>query len=268
MGSQPLIWIAGPCVIESEEICHGIAKACLELTRHKPIRYFFKASFDKANRTSVNSFRGPGLKEGLSILKEIRDTYGVAITTDVHEITQVEAVAEVADVIQIPAFLCRQTDLLVEAGRSGRIVNVKKGQFLAPENARYMVEKVRSQNPEAEVWVSERGSSFGYDRLVVDFCGLATMKQQGLTVIMDATHAVQRPGGGALTTGGASEFVPLLAKAALTAGADGLFTEVHPSPAKALSDGPNSLAMENLGEHLHDWETLWTLLRKSPLRPK
>jgi len=204
------------------------------------------------------------LVEGLRILQSLKETYGVQITTDVHEVNQVEKVAEVVDILQIPAFLCRQTDLLVAAGSTGKTVNVKKGQFVDPNNMRYAVEKVRSKYPEADVWLSERGTTFGYNHLVVDYCGIASMLKLGVPVIFDATHSVQRPGGGHQKTQGAPEFIPPLGKAAIATGVSGIFSEVHPNPSNALSDGQNSLSFEFAETCLTQWTQLWRFLNPHP----
>jgi 3-deoxy-8-phosphooctulonate synthase len=234
--------IAGPCVIESEELVLQVADRMSEIIKDLPVEYYFKASFDKANRTSVNSYRGPGMEKGLAILANVKKRYGFRILTDIHEPAQAAPVAEVADVLQIPAFLCRQTDLLVAAGRTGKPVNVKKGQFLAADDMKNVIQKIESTGNH-NIWLSERGTSFGYHTLVVDMTGIVEMKKSGYPVIMDATHSVQKPGGNGATTGGSREYVAPLAKAAAAAGADGLFLEVHPDPDHALSDGPNMLAL-------------------------
>ena len=236
--------IAGPCVIESEEMVLSIAGQMKEITEELGIPYTFKASFDKANRTSLHSFRGPGLEEGLRILKKVKDTYGLPICTDIHEPWQAEPVAQVADVIQIPAFLCRQTDLLVVAAKTGKCINIKKAQFLAPWDMKNCLEKVRKSG-NSNVMLCERGTSFGYNTLVVDMTGLRVMKDFGVPVIFDATHSVQKPGGNGTSTGGNREYVEYLAKAAIAVGVDGLFMETHPNPDSAKSDGPN---MVPLGE--------------------
>jgi 2-dehydro-3-deoxyphosphooctonate aldolase (KDO 8-P synthase) len=245
---QPLLLIAGPCVLESEEIAWQIAGEMDRICRQLGITYVFKASFDKANRTSLDSFRGPGLEKGLRLLGRIRQEIGVAVVSDVHETAQVERAAEVLDILQIPAFLCRQTDLLVAAAHTGRIVNIKKGQFVAPADMRYAVEKVRAVGCD-RILLTERGSSFGYNNLVVDMRALPIMRSLGCPVIYDATHSVQLPSGAGGSSGGQREFIPPLARAAVAAGIDGLFMEVHPQPDKALCDGPNSwplAEMENL----------------------
>lgn len=244
--------IAGPCVIESEEMVLSIAGQMKEITDRLEIPYTFKASFDKANRTSINSFRGPGIEKGLDILQKVKDTYGLPICTDIHEPWQAAEAAKVADILQIPAFLCRQTDLLVAAAKTGKCINIKKAQFLAPWDMKNCVEKVRQSGNE-NVMLCERGTSFGYNTLVVDMTGLRVMKDFGVPVIFDATHSVQKPGGNGTCTGGNREFVEYLAKAAVSVGVDGLFMETHPDPDHALSDGPNMVPlgqMENLLEKL------------------
>jgi 2-dehydro-3-deoxyphosphooctonate aldolase (KDO 8-P synthase) len=232
--------IAGPCVIESEEHCHFLAGEIAKAAGD----FIFKASFDKANRSSITSYRGPGLSEGLRILRGIRAA-GYPVLTDVHEPAQVDAAAEAVDILQIPAFLCRQTDLLVAAGRSGKIVNVKKGQFVSPSDMKHVVDKIRSTGNERVV-LTERGTTFGYNNLVVDMRGLKTMRELGVPVIFDATHSVQTPGGQGATSGGAPEFIPTLARAATAAGIDGLFVETHEEPRRALSDGANALPLTEL----------------------
>ena len=237
---QPLALIAGPCVIESEEHAHFLAAEIGKAVGP----YVFKASFDKANRSSLGSFRGPGLKEGLRILAGVRKA-GYPVLTDVHETAQVEAVAEVVDIVQIPAFLCRQTDLLVAAGRTGRIVNIKKGQFVAPHDIGRAAEKVE-ETGNGRVLLTERGSCFGYNNLVVDMRGLAVMREAGWPVIFDATHSVQTPGAMGHASGGQPQFIGPLARAACAAGVDGVFVEVHEAPERALSDGPNALRLDLL----------------------
>ncbi len=237
--------IAGPCVIELEEAVLLIAKTMKEITDELCISYTFKASFDKANRTSISSFRGPGIEEGLRILKKVKDAYSLPICTDIHEPWQAEKVAEVADIIQIPAFLCRQTDLLVAAAKTGKCVNIKKAQFLAPWDMKNCIEKVR-QSGNNNVMLCERGTSFGYNTLVVDMTGLRVMKDFGVPVIFDATHSVQKPGGNGTSTGGNRQYVEYLAKAAIAVGADGLFMETHPDPDNAKSDGPNMVPLSEM----------------------
>lgn len=237
-----IILIAGPCVIESKEIVMLIAEKMKAIAERLDFDYYFKASFDKANRTSIDSYRGPGIEEGLKILKTVKDTYDLKICTDIHEPWQAEKVAEVADIIQIPAFLCRQTDLLVAAAKTGKIINVKKAQFLAPWDMGNVVRKLE-QAGNKNIMLCERGSTFGYNTLVVDMTGILEMKKFGYPVVMDATHSVQKPGGKGTATGGNRDYVEPLAKAAIAAGADALFFEVHPEPDKALSDGPNMVEL-------------------------
>lgn len=248
------IFIAGPCVIESAELLDTVASKIVEIQQRLGMTFYFKASFDKANRTSIHSFRGPGLEKGLRMLADVKNKYGIPLLTDIHESYQAAAAGEVVDVLQIPAFLCRQTDLLVAAARTGRIVNIKKAQFLSGEDMKYPVEKSRDAGAK-EVWLTERGNTFGYNNLVVDFRNIPIMKQYADRVIMDCTHSVQRPGGANGKTGGDRQFVPQMAMAAKAFGADGYFFETHPNPEEALSDGPNML-------YLKDLEALVTLLAK------
>lgn len=238
-----LMIIAGPCVIESEENAMLIAKKIKEICQRFDLDYFFKASFDKANRTSIESYRGPGIIEGLEILQKIKQKLNVKIVTDIHEPWQAEEASRVADMIQIPAFLCRQTDLLVAAGKTGKIINIKKAQFLAPWDMKNVIEKVRSTGNH-NIMLCERGTVFGYNRLVVDMTSIIEMKKFGYPVIMDATHSVQLPGGSGNKTNGNREYIEPLAKAALAVGADALFFEVHPNPDKSLSDGPNMVKLD------------------------
>ena len=239
------IFIAGPCVIESVELLHVVAQELVGINQRLGIEIIFKASFDKANRTSIHSFRGPGLERGLQMLEDVKKKYGLRITTDVHESYQAESAGQVVDILQIPAFLCRQTDLLISAAKTGKVVNIKKAQFLSAQDMRYPVEKVRNAGAK-EVWLTERGNSFGYNNLVVDFRNIPDMKEIVPTVIMDCTHSVQRPGAGNGTTSGDRRFVPAMALAAKAFGATGYFFEVHPNPDKGLSDGPNMLELEKL----------------------
>ena len=241
--------IAGPCVIESEEMVLAIAAEMKAITDELGIPYTFKASFDKANRTSIQGFRGPGIEEGLRILQKVKDTYGLPICTDIHEAWQAEPAARVADILQIPAFLCRQTDLLVAAAKTGKCVNIKKAQFLAAWDMKNCLEKVR-QSGNNNVMLCERGTSFGYNTLVVDMTGLRVMKDMGVPVIFDATHSVQKPGGNGTSTGGNREYVEYLAKAAIAVGADGLFMETHPDPDHAKSDGSNMVSLGQMKELL------------------
>ncbi|MDD2404427.1 MAG: 3-deoxy-8-phosphooctulonate synthase [Victivallaceae bacterium] len=237
---RKLTLIGGPCMAESFEICQKTAVFLKELCAELDIQYIFKASFDKANRSSGSSVRGPGMKDGLGMLSEIKNSLQIPVLTDVHETIEVEAVARVVDVLQIPAFLCRQTDLLIAAGKTGKVINVKKGQFMAPEDMKGAVEKVRSTGNN-KVMLTERGTSFGYHNLVVDMRSLAVMRELGVPVVFDATHSVQLPGGLGNASGGQRQFVYPLARAAAAVGIDVLFTEVHPNPEVALSDGANSL---------------------------
>ncbi|MDQ3815988.1 MAG: 3-deoxy-8-phosphooctulonate synthase [Armatimonadota bacterium] len=246
--NQPLLLIAGPCVIESAELCHEVAAAMSEHCRQRGINYVFKSSFDKANRTSIHSQRGPGIEAGLAVLQRIKNEFGLPVTTDVHEAAQCETVARVCDVLQIPAFLCRQTDLLVAAAHAARehggVVNVKKGQFLAPEDMENVATKLRAAGCE-NILLTERGTTFGYGNLVVDFRGLGIMRQWA-PVCFDATHSVQKPGGAGDRSGGDRRFVPILTRAALAVGIDALFVETHPDPDSAWSDGPNMVPLDQM----------------------
>jgi 2-dehydro-3-deoxyphosphooctonate aldolase (KDO 8-P synthase) len=251
-GSNPLFLIAGPCVIESAEHALALAKALKALADKLRIPFIFKASYDKANRSSVGSYRGPGLKKGLEILKAVKDEAGVPVLSDVHETNQVSKAADVLDVIQIPAFLCRQTDLILEAASTGKPLNIKKGQFLSPLDMHNAVDKALSRGNDKLI-LTERGTSFGYNNLVLDVRSVPIMKAWGFPVVVDASHSVQKPGGQGLSSGGDSEFIPTLAKAGVSAGADGLFIEIHENPPLALSDAYNSLKLTEL-------EPLWSTL--------
>lgn len=239
------IFIAGPCVIESMEVLEEVASVVRHTADALGVRIYFKSSFDKANRTSIHSYRGPGLERGLRMLADVKTKFGLPILTDIHEAWQAEPVGEIADVLQIPAFLCRQTDLLVAAARHGAVVNIKKAQFLSGQDMRFPVEKCRDAGAR-EVWLTERGNTFGYGELIVDFRNLDIMRQWADRVIMDCTHSVQRPGGGKSSTGGDRRFVPAMAMAAKAFGAQGYFFETHPDPDRALSDGPNMLPLADL----------------------
>lgn len=239
------IFIAGPCVIESMDTLDIVANELVRLNQKYNIQIIFKSSFDKANRTSIHSYRGPGLEKGLQMLADIKIKYGLNLLTDIHESYQATPVGEVVDVIQIPAFLCRQTDLLIAAANTGKIVNIKKAQFLSGIDMQYPVQKVR-ESGNNKVWLTERGNTYGYNNLAVDFRNIADMKHYTDTVIMDCTHSVQRPGAAGGKTGGNREFVPAMALAAKAFGANGYFFEVHPDPDKALSDGPNMLYLKDL----------------------
>ncbi|MBF0331098.1 MAG: 3-deoxy-8-phosphooctulonate synthase [Candidatus Omnitrophica bacterium] len=244
-GGAPFVLIAGPCVIEDRPSTIKMAGELVKLTKKLGIPYVFKASYDKANRTSIDSFRGPGLEEGLDILAEVKERFGVPVVSDVHEVTQMDLAEKVLDIIQIPAFLCRQTSLVVRAAQSGRIVSIKKGQFLAPWDVKSIVKKVEAAGCR-KLLLTERGVSFGYNNLVTDFTGFEIMASTGYPVVYDVTHSVQQPGGLGSTTGGRSEFIPLLSRCGVAAGVDAVFMETHTDPKKALSDGPNMLAIAQL----------------------
>ena len=244
-GDEPLALIAGPCVIESAELAIEVARRLKAVGESLGVGVIYKSSYDKANRTSIESFRGPGLAEGLEILRRVKEETGLPVLSDVHSLEEVEPAAQVLDCIQIPAFLCRQTDLLMAASATGKPVNVKKGQFLAPWDVEHVVEKIRSQGNE-DILLTERGTAFGYANLVADMRGLAIMRSLGYPVVFDATHAVQLPGADGGSSGGERRFIPHLARAAAAAGCDALFLEVHPNPEKALCDGPNQWPLEEL----------------------
>lgn len=257
--------IAGPCVLESYELAEDTALAVAEAARAAGLFVVFKSSFDKANRSSLGGFRGPGMGLGLEWLARIREKTGLPVITDIHETHEVEPVAAAVDILQIPAFLSRQTALLQAAAQSDRVVNVKKGQFLAPWDMKPLLEKLRSTGNE-KIMLTERGSSFGYNNLVVDMRSFPVMRELGVPVIMDATHAVQLPGGQGCSSGGDRRYVPTLAKAAVAAGADGVFLECHPDPDKALCDGPNSLELKKLPALLQDLAALWQICRENDSR--
>ncbi len=259
--SGKLLLIAGPCSLENEGVCRAVAEELAGLRERLPeLNIVFKGSFDKANRTSHSGGRGTGLDAGLELLGMVKRDYGFPVLTDIHERQQVGAVAEVCDVLQIPAFLCRQTDLLLEAAESGRVVNVKKGQFLSPAEMKNVVGKLAAGEAK-EIWQTERGTTFGYQNLVVDMRGFPVMKSYGYPVVFDATHSVQLPGAAGGKSGGQREFVPPLAKAALAAGAEGLFIETHPDPDNAVSDGPNMVPLAELGELLERCLAVWRAVR-------
>jgi 2-dehydro-3-deoxyphosphooctonate aldolase (KDO 8-P synthase) len=258
--SKKLLLIAGPCSLENEKVCRTVAEALVHLRRTRAeLNIVFKGSYDKANRTSASGPRGTGMEAGLKLLEMVKKDYGFPVLTDVHETVQVADVAAVCDVIQIPAFLCRQTDLLIAAAKTGRVVNVKKGQFLSPLEMGYVVEKLR-EGKVREFWQTERGTTFGYQNLVVDMRAFSILRQNGPT-IFDATHAVQLPGAGGGKSTGQREFVPPLARAALAAGADGLFIETHPEPAKAISDGPNMIPLADMPALLGSCLAVWNAVR-------
>ena len=246
---KPFLLIAGPCVLESEELARHVAGQLKEIAQRLAVSLVFKSSFDKANRTSLDSYRGPGLQEGLKILDAIRQDYQVPVIADVHETYQVAEAAGVLDVLQIPAFLCRQTDLLVAAARTGKAINLKKGQFLSPWDMTNAVNKIRAAGNN-NVMLCERGFSLGYNNLVVDMRSLPVMRSLGCPVVFDATHSVQLPGGAGSSSGGQREFIPVLSRAAVAAGVDGIFMEVHPEPDKALCDGPNHLPLDRVEQLL------------------
>lgn len=248
-GGAPFVLIAGPCVIENEQKTEEIAVYLKELTDRLQVPLIFKASYDKANRTSLQSYRGPGLHEGLRILDKIRKNLSIPILTDVHRFEDIEPVSQVADVLQVPAFLCRQTDFVMEVARFARIINIKKGQFLAPGDVQHIIQKIRAAENE-NIMMTERGTSFGYNNLVTDYRSIPIMRAMGYPVIFDATHSVQLPGGLGSASGGQREMVAYLARAAVAVGIDGLFMEVHPDPDSALCDGPNSLSLESLDQML------------------
>ncbi len=259
-GSQPLFLIAGPCVIESEAHCAMLAERLARIASDEKIPFIFKASYDKANRSSVASYRGPGLSEGLRILKKIKDTLKLPILTDVHEVSHVAPAADVCDVLQVPAFLSRQTDLLLAVGRAGRVVNLKKGQFLSPWEMANAVEKVSSTGND-RILLTERGTSFGYQNLVVDMRSFPILRKLGCPVVFDVTHSVQLPGGEGKSSGGQPEFIEPLARAGTAVGVDGLFLEVHENPPKALSDGTNALPLDQLRGLLGKLSRLASLVR-------
>jgi 2-dehydro-3-deoxyphosphooctonate aldolase (KDO 8-P synthase) len=260
-GDGRLTIIAGPCVIESAEHALMLARECQARARAAGLDYVFKASFDKANRSSHESFRGRGMEEGLEVLQRVKEECGVPVLTDIHDVSQVEAVARVADVLQIPAFLSRQTDLVVAAARSGRVVNVKKGQFLAPADARNIVQKARAAGCE-RLLLTERGVSFGYNNLVVDMRSFPIMREFGAPVVFDVTHSLQLPGGLGHATGGQSEYIEPLARAGVACGVDAVFMEVHEEPSRALSDGPNALPLARLESLLHLLREIHELVRR------
>ena len=259
-GNEPLVLIAGPCVIESEAHAMQTAERLAEITARVGLPFVFKASYDKANRSSEQSYRGPGLAEGVRILKKINERFGLPILTDIHEASQAAPVAEVADVLQIPAFLSRQTDLLVAAGRTGRVVNLKKGQFLSPWEMANAVEKVTKTGNE-KIFLTERGASFGYQNLVVDMRSFPIMRKTGCPVVFDVTHSVQLPGGAGKSSGGQPEFIEPLARASVAAGVDGVFLEVHENPSAALSDGTNALPLGELPQLIGKLKQIAALVR-------
>ena len=264
LGRPGLVLIAGPCVIESEAHALGLARAIADIARRARVPYVFKASFDKANRTSVTSFRGPGLDAGLAVLDRVKRDVGVPVLTDIHEAAQAAPAAEVADVLQIPAFLSRQTDLIAAAARTGRVVNIKKGQFLAPRDVRHAVAKVKDAGND-RVFVTERGFTFGYNNLVVDMRAFPMMRELGVPVVFDVTHSLQLPGAGDGVTAGLAQYIEPLASAGVAAGVDGVFLEVHEQPSKALSDAQNALALDALAPLLDRLVRLNDIVKSSPV---
>ena len=260
IGDKKLTILAGPCAIESQEILDETAEALQSICKKLDINYVFKSSFDKANRSSINSFRGPGLEKGLKMLQAVKTKYNLPIVTDIHTPDQASKVAEVADILQIPAFLCRQTDLLVAAAKTGKIVNIKKGQFLAPEQMKSLIQKVLDSGNN-NIMLTDRGTTFGYNNLVSDFRSIMIMKQFGYPVVFDATHSVQLPGANGTSSGGDRTFVPPLAKAAMAVGADALFFEVHPDPDNAKSDGPNMVPLDKAEELFKICKEIFELVR-------
>lgn len=259
-GGEKLTLLAGPCVLEGLDRCLLIGRTIKEICQRLDINYVFKASFDKANRSSFHSFRGPGMKEGIKMLQKIKDELQVPVVTDIHETSQADPVAQVADILQIPAFLCRQTDLLHAAAQTGRVVNVKKGQFLAPEDMRNVVDKLHESGCD-QIMLTERGASFGYHNLVVDMRSLPIMRSFGYPVVMDGTHSVQLPGGNGTTSAGNREYVEYLVRAAVGAGVDALFLEVHDNPEEALSDGANMVYLDKLEDLLKDAVAIHEIVR-------
>lgn len=261
---QPFFLIAGPCVIESQQLALDTAGQLKEITQSLGIPFIYKSSFDKANRSSISSFRGPGVEQGLNILSEVKKQIGVPVLTDVHEDTDMQQVAEVVDVLQTPAFLCRQTNFITRVAETGRPVNIKKGQFLAPWDMKNVVDKAKAAGNE-QIMVCERGASFGYNNLISDMRSLAVMRETECPVVFDATHSVQLPGGKGNVSGGQREFVPVLARAAVAVGVSGLFMETHPDPDKALSDGPNAWPLGKMAGLLETLKALDTAVKSVPL---
>lgn len=262
-GNNPLFVIAGPCVIESEDITFHAAGRLKEICAKTGLSLLFKSSYDKANRTSLSSYRGPGLEKGLKILSDVRSKFGVPVISDIHSVEEVRPASEVLDVLQIPAFLCRQTDLVLAASKTGKIVNIKKGQFLAPWDIKNVIDKFISTG-NRNLFITERGTSFGYNNLVIDFRGFPVMRSFGYPLIFDVTHSLQLPGGRGKSSGGQREFADPLAKAAVSVGVDGLFMEVHPEPDKALCDGPNMMMLNEVEELLRTCKAIDELVKSPP----
>lgn len=263
-GNNPLVIIAGPCSIENKETTFLVAETLKKISSKLKLAVIFKASYDKANRTSINSYRGLGIKEGLKILKAVKENFKLAVLSDVHQLSEINEAKKILDIIQIPAFLCRQTDLVVGAAKTGLPINIKKGQFLAPWDVKNIIEKITSQKNE-KIIITERGSSFGYNNLVVDMCSLPIIRKYGYPVCFDATHSLQLPGGAGTYTSGRSEFIFHLTRAAVACGIDALFLETHPEPQKALSDGSNMLALNKLEKLLTQVKELDTIVKKKYL---
>ena len=261
-GNSPLVLIAGPCVIESGDQIRKTVEGLKEITSEINIPFIFKSSYDKANRTSIKSYRGPGLEKGLELLEKVKREFDIPLLIDVHRIEEVQLVSKVADILQVPAFLCRQTDLIISIARTGKPVNVKKGQFLAPWDMKNVIEKIESAGNK-RILLTERGSCFGYNNLVVDMKSLPIMRSFGYPVVFDATHSVQKPGGKGTATGGEREYVSFLAQAAVATGIDGLFLEVHPEPAEALSDGPNMIRLDQVKEVLEKLIKIDRIVKKT-----
>ena len=260
-GNKPFVLIAGPCVIESRDIVFKIADKLVKMTKKLNVPFVFKASYDKANRTSIDSFRGPGIDAGLKILAQVKKEFAVPVLSDAHSSEEMRPAGEVLDIIQIPAFLCRQTDIVVAAAKTGKVINVKKGQFLAPWDMKSVVKKLEKSG-NTKLLLAERGVSFGYNNLVTDFRSLSIMRDMGYPVVFDASHSVQQPGGLGESSGGKSEFIPLLARCAIAAGCDALFTETHLDPSKALSDGPNMISLDKLEKLLKDLKDIDQVVKR------
>ncbi len=259
-GGAPFVLVAGPCVIENRELARQTAGRLKELARGLGIPLVFKSSYDKANRTSVKSFRGPGLELGLEILQGIKEEFELPVLSDVHRFEEIGPASSVLDIVQVPAFLCRQTDFIMEAAKSARVINIKKGQFLAPSDMANVIEKAKAAG-NRNIIITERGTSFGYNNLIVDYRGFPVMRKMGFPVIFDATHSVQLPGGQGTASGGERGLVPFLARAAVAAGVDGVFMEVHPDPEKALCDGPNSLSLDSLEDLLSELKQIDAIVK-------
>ncbi len=259
-GGAPFVLVAGPCVIENRELARQTAGCLKELASGLGIPLVFKSSYDKANRTSVKSFRGPGLELGLEILQGIKEEFELPVLSDVHRFEEIALASSVLDIVQVPAFLCRQTDFIMEAAKSARVINIKKGQFLAPSDMANVIEKAKAAG-NRNIIITERGTSFGYNNLIVDYRGFPVMRKMGFPVIFDATHSVQLPGGQGTASGGERGLVPFLARAAVAAGVDGVFMEVHPDPEKALCDGPNSLSLDSLGDLLNELKQIDAIVK-------